>query len=180
VRRGMGAGRAELASALILAAGRDGFGRVPVEDRRRSARYTPPEALFGRIKTVLPARILDISPGGMRVEVGSALRPAADCDVVVPAGTEEFRLRARVLRCRAFAGDPNDTGGIVFRAGLEFVEVSEEAAHALEDAYGKVAKSEAKANGGDWPPRNGGPIRIRVKLEDVTPGKSKKPAGEKG
>jgi hypothetical protein len=138
-----------------------------MEDRRRSARYKPPEALFGRIKTTLASRILDISPFGMRVEVGSALRPTADCDVVVPVGDAELRMRARVLRCRAYAGDPNDTGGIVFRAGLEFVGLSEEAARALEVAYGKAAQAEAKA-AGNAPLRPASPAKLRIASDDVS------------
>jgi hypothetical protein len=149
-----------------------------MEDRRRSARYKPPEALFGRIKMTLPSRILDISPLGMRVEVGSALRPAADCDVVVPVGDTELRLRARVLRCRAYAGDPSDTGGIVFRAGLEFVGLREEAARALEVAYGKAAQAEAKA-AGNAPPRPAGQAQLRIASDDITR-KGEKSAGNAG
>jgi hypothetical protein len=139
-----------------------------VNERRRTGRFQPEEALYGRVRMALPAKILDISPHGARVEVASALRPTAECDVAVPAGAGELRLRARVVRCRALAGNPSETGGIVFRAGLEFVNVSEAAAAGLEAAYGEAARSEARSAHLPPPNRPPGPIKIRVNLDDIT------------
>jgi hypothetical protein len=112
----------------------------------------------------LSARILDISSGGLRVEVGSALRPSAECDVAIPVAGQELRLRARVLRCRALAGSPTQTGSLVFRAGLEFVNLTVEAERAIESAYGSgVATPERKST-----VREGGPIKIKVSVADIT------------
>jgi|GEM_PF-5646744 len=111
----------------------------------------------------LSARILDISTSGMRVEVGSALRPAAECDVAIPVAGRELRLRARVLRCRAQAGNPTETGSIVFRAGLEFVNLSDEAERAIESTYGGSEKAPSRRD----PSRGGGPVKIKVNVEDI-------------
>lgn len=134
-----------------------------MSERRGRPRFQPEEALYGRVKMTLSARILDISTSGMRVEVGSALRPSAECDVAIPVAGRELRLRARVLRCRAQAGNPTETGSIVFRAGLEFVHLSEEAERALESSYGRRATAPA----GKEPARTAGPIKIKVSVEDI-------------
>jgi hypothetical protein len=98
--------------------------------------------------------------------------------VVVPVGDLELRMRARVLRCRAYAGNPTDSGKIVFRAGLEFVGLSEEAAAALEAAYGTTAQAEARA-AGSAPPRPAGSAKLRVASDDITR-QSAKSTGSEG
>ncbi len=133
-------------------------------ERRRDARFRPVEPVFGRVKSTLTARILDLSPRGVRVEVGSALRVTAECDVVLPAPGGELRLRARVLRCRAFAGSMTDSGHLVFRAGLEFLGVGEDAARALAEVCGPEAPRPGKEKGGT--PR--GPISVLLDAGDVT------------
>lgn len=135
-----------------------------MSERRGRPRYQPTEALYGRVKMTLSARILDISSGGMRIEVGSALRPSAECDVAIPVAGQELRLRVRVLRCRAQPGSLTDTGSLVFRAGLEFVNLSVEAERAIEGAYGSGTTTSAKKGN----LHEGGPIKIKVSVADIT------------
>ena len=70
-------------------------------ERRRSQRIPVPEDRFGRVKATVPARIVDISRHGVQLEVPAALRPAVECDLTLPAGAGDVRIRARVQRCRA-------------------------------------------------------------------------------
>ncbi len=107
-------------------------------DRRQSPRYVPDEERYGRVKATVPARIIDISREGAQLEVPAALRPSVECDLALPADGALVRLRARVLRCRAVptGGTHSRERGLVYRAGLLFLDLSEEAIGALEREYG--------------------------------------------
>lgn len=96
-----------------------------MNERRRSQRVAIPDELFGKVKATVPARIVDLSRDGVQVEIPTALRPAVECDISVPTAEGDLRLRARVQRCRATSMKPNDGNGnrLVYRAGLQFVEV---------------------------------------------------------
>jgi len=129
-------------------------------ERRRSQRIPVPEDRFGRVKATVPARIVDISRHGVQLEVPAALRPAVECDLTLPAGAGDVRIRARVQRCRAMG--LSGSGGerkLVYRAGLEFVSIAESDRNALLDLVDQLAA-------GSEPPapteRRRGPIKIRI------------------
>jgi len=86
-----------------------------------------PDDVFGKVKATVPARILDLSRDGIQVEVPTALRPAVECDVSVPTAEGDLRLRARVQRCRAASMKSSDGEDrrLMYRAGLQFVDVTE-------------------------------------------------------
>src|SRR5262245_45070484 len=100
------------------------------QDRRRSPRYQPSLEMYGRIKSGLPARILDISLHGVQLEVGQSLQRRAEYRFSLPTSDGTLVLRACVRRC-SLTGlrKPELPGGEsqpVYRAGLEFVEVGPE------------------------------------------------------
>ncbi len=127
---------------------------------------------MARVKATVPARVLDVSPFGAQVQVGTPLRPGVECDVTIPVVGGEMRVRAIVRRCRvafvaeaeaesesgAAAASNGDDRGVQYRAGLEFVRCSEEEAARLRITYGTR----------DQPPApearsaRRGPIKIRV------------------
>lgn len=156
-----------------------------MHDRRRSERLTVGQDMFGRVKATVPARILDLSRHGIQVEVPSALRPAVECDISVPTADGDLRLRAKVRRCRAasMASHEGDEHHLVFRAGLEFVEVSPRAIRALEQTLTGLVKAQepadapaaadlspggaAEGQGGKRRKRPSGPIKIRLDSEHI-------------
>ena len=134
-----------------------------MKERRRRERVSPPDALYGTVRATVPARIVDISPDGAKVEVQAPLRPAVDCDISLPTRRGEMRVRARVVRCRA--GAPTSEGGIVYTAGLQFVHLSEEASSALEETYGTSTPGDEAAS--KKKKRGKGRIKIRVDPDDI-------------
>jgi len=92
-----------------------------MHERRRSPRVPVRDEVFGRVKATLPVRLVDLSAHGAQLEASTGLPPAGEIDLWLPSKHGELRLRAAVRRCRATAG----ARGLVFRAGVEFMDVSE-------------------------------------------------------
>jgi hypothetical protein len=144
-------------------------GEVTVRERRKTVRVIPPSELSGRVKSSIPARILDISPRGLLVEVRTPLRPSDLCDVTVPTVEGNLTLRAEVRRCRAKSvlEENQPQPAIVYRAGLEFHALTTDETELLEDSIVEVSLSEADPDRGTRIGR-GSPIKIQVHspLED--------------
>jgi hypothetical protein len=114
-------------------------------EKRRSVRFRPSGALYGRVKSV-PAKVVDISLHGAQVELCQSLPRRAEYRLVLPAPEGSLELRAVVRRCmltdlkrageaaqeahlpRLKAGD----GLTIYRAGLEFMELQPEQLAVLE------------------------------------------------
>jgi hypothetical protein len=99
-----------------------------MNERRAATRVTPAEPIPVKLKSALPARVLDISAGGIQVELATSLRPETDCELRVQLGDGEVAVRARVRRCRAwgFGLDESDRRVLLYRAGLQFAELAPE------------------------------------------------------
>ena len=141
-----------------------------MNDRRQSPRVAPPTEIIGTVKATVPAKILDLSTRGIQVEVASTLRPGVDCNVSVPFPSGDLKLRARVERCRARSFDTTKVGvgGMVYRAGLSFVELSVEDLEALEDAIVDFSLSEETGSGGGGSGDGGSsPIKIQISPQHV-------------
>ena len=145
-----------------------------MNERRRAARHHIQDEVFGRVKATVPARIVDISPFGAQVEVPSALRPSVECDIWVPLEEGQVRIRARVLRCRAAAMRHEGTGNganLLYRAGLEFTELSQDDVDALRRAYPapEDAPPVSTTEGVAVEPRSRrhGPVKIRLSSEHI-------------
>jgi len=104
-----------------------------MRERRRNPRYVADQDIYARIKSSIPVRIIDVSASGMMVESSSAVPPVGACDLWVPGDEGDVKLRVRVQRSRAqfIAGD-NQSNGLVYRSGLEFLEMDASARTALD------------------------------------------------
>jgi len=129
-------------------------------ERRRSHRVPVSKGRFGRVKATVPARIVDISRHGVQLEVPAALRPAVECDLSLPFGTRDLRIRAKVHRCRAagFAGGGGNQR-LVYRAGLEFVAVAETDREAL---FYLVDHLDDDLSAAEATERRKGPIKVKI------------------
>jgi hypothetical protein len=143
-----------------------------MNERRKSPRVEPPSEVIGTVKATVPARILDLSTRGAQVEIASALRPGASCNVSLPRPEDdgsagELKLRARIQRCRARSFDASESGegGMLYRAGLSFLDLSPDHLETLEELILDFSLSEREEGpgqeGGD------GPIRIQIAPENV-------------
>lgn len=158
-----------------------------MSERRAVQRVEPSESLPAKVKTFLPARILDISSQGAQVELASCLRPQVTCDVKITVPGGDIVLRAMIRRCRAwgFGVDEKDQRVLLYRAGLEFEELSPEALARLAgnvlydapaDSPPPAAEAEAAVGVATAPqqptelpaaPRREGPVKIRISSEQV-------------
>ena len=166
-----------------------------MNERRATARMAPSGPLPVKLKSSLPARVLDISAGGIQVEVGTSLRPEADCELRVQLSDGEIAVRARVRRCRAwgFGLDESDRRVLLYRAGLQFSELPADALARLRryfdgpearvEAARHVAQDETAAAASapvtegalvvsplaplPPAPRRSGPVKIRINSEYV-------------
>jgi hypothetical protein len=158
-----------------------------MNERRATARVAPSEPIPVKLKSSLPARVLDVSAGGVQIEVATSLRPEADCELRVQLGDGEMVVRAKVRRCRAwgFGLDESDRRVLLYRAGLEFADPSADSLERLrrhvgsQDAVATPSQAlvpELTAEGAlvDAPPaalplapRRSGPVKIRINSEYV-------------
>ncbi len=134
-------------------------------DRRRARRLQVEGKVLGRVKATVPARVLDISVGGVQLEVPCALRPGAVCDLALPHGGGALRLRATVLRCRAVGLRSSALGDRVlhFRAGLEFARMGRRERAALEELIAELTRARECLT----TPTPAERARIRLDSEDV-------------
>jgi hypothetical protein len=93
-----------------------------MSERRSVARVTPPEPVQAKLKTSLPARILDISSRGAQLEVVNCLKPNVVCEIRLLLDDGEVTIKATVRRCRAwgFGVDEHEQRVLLYRAGVEF------------------------------------------------------------
>jgi hypothetical protein len=102
------------------------------------------------------ATVIDVSGHGARLELASALNPRGECKISLPLPKGTLRLRARVVHCRltgfAAAGAP---GQLVYRAGVEFVDIDPKLSASISDAFPAQKKKPART----------GPIKVKVDVD---------------
>jgi len=127
-----------------------------MDERRSSCRVSPAQEICVSIGGNRSARLVDITPSGAHLELASALNPNHTCRIALQLGDETVRIKARVAHCKLTGFTSFGSGGqLVYRAGLEFVEVDEKLADAIRQAYPlAIAK----------PVRNG-PIKVKVNVD---------------
>ncbi len=147
-----------------------------MNDRRRSERYEPPETVLGKVKATVPARVMDISRHGLQVMVPAALRPSVECDLDLPTEYGGLSVRARICRCKAHGFVEGEDGErrLMYRAGLEFVNLDAAAGKILDATIHRLREQTAPKigpppidGGGKKAGRRHGPIKIRINAEDI-------------
>jgi hypothetical protein len=156
-------------------------------ERRAVPRLELQKPLPARVKTFLPARIVDISSRGAQLELATSLRPKVPCDLRIQIEGGDIVVHGMVRRCRAwgFGLDEKDQRVLLYRAGIEFDQPVPEALSKMiakitgttvekgreEQAVKVPAKEtgEVLAGGHTRPrvPTRGGPVRIRISSEHV-------------
>jgi hypothetical protein len=159
-----------------------------MNERRAVPRVEPRKPLSARVKTFMPARIVDISSRGAQIELATSLRPEVPCDLRIKLEPRDIVVRAIVRRCRAwgFGLDERDQRVLLYRAGIEFEEPAPEA---LTEMLGAALAANGRAGvpatkGPASPtaepanaepaketdlraPRSEGPVKIRVSAEHI-------------
>ena len=99
------------------------------ENKRDNERIPVPAPLHGEVKVFQPMTILDVSAGGAQIETPFALQLDSLHDFRISLGERSVVVKGRIVHCHI--GELK--GGIViYRTGVEFVEISEHAQSAIE------------------------------------------------
>lgn len=127
-----------------------------MDDRRSSCRVSPAQEICVSIGGNRSARLVDITPSGAHLELSTALNPNHTCRISLELGDETVRIKARVAHCKLTGFTSFGSGGqLVYRAGIEFVEIDENLADAIRRAYPlAIAK-----------PTRTGPIKVKVNVD---------------
>jgi hypothetical protein len=114
-------------------------------EKRRAPRTSLAKGTRGHIKSTLAIEILNLSEMGLLVELPSTLRPGSTYDLSAIFGGVPFSGLVRITRCRAggFASDDKGSRMLLFRAGGEFVGLSEKQVETLRLALSKRTASGA-------------------------------------
>ncbi len=114
-------------------------------EKRRTPRTPVAKGTRGQLKSTIPVEILNLSEMGLLLEVASTLRPGSTYDLSAILGGVPFSGLVRVTRCRAggFAADAVGGRLLIYRAGAEFVGLSEQQTSGLRRAVSKRLASGA-------------------------------------
>ncbi len=99
------------------------------EDKRDKERVVVPSPLHGEVKVYQPMTILDVSRGGAQVETPFALQLDSLHDFRLSLGQQSVVVKGRIAHCHI--GDLKE-GVVLYRSGVEFVEVSDHVQVAID------------------------------------------------
>jgi len=116
-----------------------------VTEKRRFPRTSLAKGTRGQLKSTLAIEILNLSEMGLLLELASTLRPGSTYDFSAIFAGVPFTGLVRITRCRAGGFASDDKGGrvLLFRAGAEFVGLSEKQLEGLRLALSKRLASGA-------------------------------------
>lgn len=115
------------------------------DEKRRAPRTSVAKGTRGQLKSTIPVEILNLSEMGLLFEVASTLRPGSTYNLSATLAGVPFSGLVRVTRCRAggFAADAQGGRMLTYRAGGEFVGLSEQQMAGLRRALSKRLASGA-------------------------------------
>ena len=90
-------------------------------NKRDNERVAVPSPLSGEVQVYQPMTILDISRGGARIETPFALQLDSLHDFRLSLGERSIVVKGRIAHCHI--GELKE-GIILYRTGVEFIEVS--------------------------------------------------------
>ena len=102
---------------------------MPDENKRDSERVAVPAPLHGEVKVYQPMTILDVSGGGAQIETPFALQLDSLHDFRLSLGERSVVVKGRIAHCHI--GELKE-GVVIYRTGVEFVEISDHVQSAIE------------------------------------------------
>lgn len=133
-RRGAPAAAAAAGDTFVPAlqaspAGPDNPGDMP-GDKRDRERIPLGGQVRGEVMVFQPMTVLDLSLGGAQIETSFALQLDSMHDFRLSLGDRSVIVKGRVAHCHI--GELTEVAAL-YRSGIEFVDVSEHARHAIAD-----------------------------------------------
>lgn len=107
------------------------------EERRRDERQDLLGGAPGEVTVVETVNVIEISEGGTQVELRAPLQIESLHDIRLNLGGQTVVAKARVAHCRVSDMEHDQ---LLYRAGLEFVELSPHARDAIA-AYLRLLKA---------------------------------------
>lgn len=104
-------------------------------ERRRHDRLVVGGKTKGRVTAVYDASLLDISVGGALIEHAHIVRPGTISYLILNLLGREVSLGCRVVRSVVYRFEVGPDGEriLVYRTGLEFVDLSDETLRVIDD-----------------------------------------------
>jgi hypothetical protein len=99
------------------------------ENKRDNERVPVPAPLHGEVKVFQPMTILDVSAGGAQIETPFALQLDSLHEFRLSLGERSVVVKGRIAHCHI--GELKG-GVVIYRTGVEFVEISDHAQLAIE------------------------------------------------
>ena len=99
------------------------------EEKRDNERVPVPAQVTGEVTTIHPMIILDISGQGAQIETTVMLPPEGLHDFRISLGSRSVVVKGRIVHCQI--GELRE-GAVIYRSGVEFVELSPHAQIAIE------------------------------------------------
>jgi hypothetical protein len=88
-----------------------------------------PHGLRGEVTVLQPVAVIQVSKGGIRVETSFPLHLDSLHDFRLTLGDVSVVVKGRIVHCRITDVEQE---GVRYRAGVEFIEPSEHARHAID------------------------------------------------
>jgi c-di-GMP-binding flagellar brake protein YcgR len=98
-------------------------------NKRDNERVAVPSPLYGEVQVYQPMTILDISRGGAQIETPFALQLDSLHDFRISLGDRSVVVKGRIAHCHI--GELTE-GVVLYRTGVEFIEISEHVAAAVQ------------------------------------------------
>ena len=98
-------------------------------NKRDTERLPVPAPLHGEVKVFQPMTILDVSGGGAQIETPFAIQLDSLHEFRISLGERSVVVKGRIVHCHI--GELKD-GVVLYRTGVEFVEVSDHVQSAIE------------------------------------------------
>ncbi|HYT64790.1 MAG TPA: PilZ domain-containing protein [Vicinamibacterales bacterium] len=99
------------------------------ENKRDTERVSVTSPLYGEVKVYQPMTILDVSRGGAQIETPFALQLDSLHDFRVSLGERSVVVKGRIAHCHI--GELKE-GIVLYRTGVEFIEISDHVQAAIE------------------------------------------------
>jgi hypothetical protein len=111
-------------------------------NKRDTERVAVPSPLHGEVKVFQPMTILNISRGGARIETPFALQLDSLHEFRISLGERSVVVKGRIAHCQI--GELKE-GVVLYRTGVEFIEVSDHVQSAVEHFVEALKISQPKA-----------------------------------
>ena len=111
-------------------------------NKRDNERVAVPSPLYGEVMVYQPMTILDISRGGAQIETPFALQLDSLHDFRISLGDRSVVVKGRIAHCHI--GELTE-GVVLYRTGVEFVEIAEHAAAAVQSFVDALKAQRASA-----------------------------------